>query len=407
MSNPSVLQFVKDLLFQLRLSSCSFDYSQEKIPLSVDLGLRSLLYGVADYDSVLKNPISQAQDGVIYRFFDEYRCLYVFLKFPNEPKFFFVGPYLNSPVSSQTLEKLFQKQTENGILFRQIVAYYNALPVLDDESMLFSVINTFGQSVWGSADQFRIEYVEYPIPDQSAPVPFSRAVETETQGTATLTAIERHYANEKILMEAVSKGELHKINAAATHVYNEGAEERLSDSLRNRKNYLIILNTLLRKSAETGGVHPYHIHVLSSEFANKIESVRSLQESFKLQGEMMREYCILVRKRSIQNHSFYVGKAVTLISYDLTADLSLKAVASALSVNPSYLSALFSKECGQTLTEYVREKRLEESARLLQQTNRTVFQIAIDCGFNDAHYFIRCFKRKTGLTPKAYRAKRK
>jgi YesN/AraC family two-component response regulator len=215
--------------------------------------------------------------------------------------------------------------------------------------------------------------------------------------------IEKNYANENFLMNAVAKGELQKINAIASAVFNNGTEERTLDTLRNRKNYLIILNTLLRKSAEKGGVHPLHIHHFSAEYAKKIENVRSIDESLKLQSEMIREYCLLVRQRSSAKYSFYVGKAVTLISYDLTADLSLKAVAEALQVNASYLSSLFSKECGCTLTEYVRGQRLEESLRLLATTEKTVLQIAVDCGFSDAHYFIRCFKQKTGITPLEYR----
>ena len=119
---------------------------------------------------------------------------------------------------------------------------------------------------------------------------------------------------------------------------------------------------------------------------------------------MIREYCIFVRQKSIKKYSYYVGKAITLISYDLTADLNLKSIASALNVNPSYLSSLFSKECGCTLTDYVHNQRIEESMRQLIQTNKTIMQISTDCGFNDVHYFNRCFKKKNGVTPTEYKS---
>ena len=61
----------------------------------------------------------------------------------------------------------------------------------------------------------------------------------------------------------------YKVNAIASAVFNNGTEERTSDTLRNRKNYLIILNTLLRKASESGGVHPYFIHIFSSKYAKK------------------------------------------------------------------------------------------------------------------------------------------
>ena len=171
-------------------------------------------------------------------------------------------------------------------------------------------------------------------------------------------------------MDAVSKGELHKLTSIATNVFKNGTEERLSDSIRNHKNYLIILNTLLRKAAENGGVHPFYIHEFSSIFAKKIEKTKNISEILKLQKKMIREYCIFVKQKTIKKYSFYVGKAITLISYDLSADLCLKNIANELEVNPSYLSSLFSKELGCTLTDYIHSQRIEEAMRLLLQTKK-------------------------------------
>ena len=128
-------------------------------------------------------------------------------------------------------------------------------------------------------------------------------------------------------MDAVSRGKLHIVNSIASAVYNNGTEQRLSDSLRNRKNYLIILNTLLRKAAEYGDVHPLHINKMSSSFAQKIEDIRTVEHSFNLQTEMIRSYCLLVKQHSLKDYSYLIGKTITIISYDLTADLALNNLA--------------------------------------------------------------------------------
>ena len=47
-------------------------------------------------------------------------------------------------------------------------------------------------------------------------------------------------------------------------------EMRGSSPLRSAKNYSIIMNTLLRKAAENGGVHPVYLDRVSSEFAIKM-----------------------------------------------------------------------------------------------------------------------------------------
>ena len=405
MYDSSVFEFTKKLLSNLHLSCSLIDYSQKSVSANVDLGLRTLLYGVDSYESVLYNSLDDAKDNVVYRFVDEYHCIYVFFKFPNSKKYFFIGPYLINAIPEKTLKSIVEKNDVPFELSNQLVAYYNSLPILDDENLLFSIVNTFAQTLWGGQDAYSTEYIDYPIPDATAPITVYGTPESENNRQFTLSVIEENYQNEKTLMNAVAKGELHKVNAIASAVYNNGTEERLSDSLRNRKNYLIILNTLLRKASENGGVHPFRIHVFSSKYANKIESVYSISESFKLQNEMIREYCLFVRQNSIKKYSFYVGKAITLIAYDLTADLSLKSIAEKLNVNASYLSSIFSKECGCTLTDYVHRQRIEESIRLLLQTDKTVCQIATDCGFTDAHYFNRCFKKTTNFTPLEYRKK--
>ena len=214
---------------------------------------------------------------------------------------------------------------------------------------------------------------------------------------------EANYEKEKQLMKAVSQGNLHLVTAVASSVYNNGTEQRLPDSLRDRKNYLIILKTLLRKAAEHGNVHPLHIHQLTSKYAKRIEETRSLKESLQLQENMIRDYCILVNKHSLSQYSYYVGKAITIINYDLTADLSLHSISSQLNVNSSYLSNLFHKECNCTLTEYVNRKRITHAVSMLKNTDKLIQDIASDCGFQDTTYFIRLFKKQFGCTPLQYR----
>ena len=122
---------------------------------------------------------------------------------------------------------------------------------------------------------------------------------------------------------------------------------------------------------------------------------------------MIRDYCMLVRKYSLKKYSYYVGRAITLVHYDLTADLSLKSICAQLNVNPSYFSTLFRKEYGCTLTEYVNRQRIDRALLYLKNSNRMVQDIAAECGFSDPNYFIRLFKRQTGMTPNQYRQHRR
>lgn len=72
-------------------------------------------------------------------------------------------------------------------------------------------------------------------------------------------------------------------------------------------------------------------------------------------------------------------------------------------ISSAYLSSIFKKETGQTVTEYVTVKRIEMAKRLLSNTNLQIQTVAQHCGILDVHYFSKLFKKHTGLTLKDYR----
>lgn len=399
------LQFVRDLLQGLHISSHIAENPTQNISSKIDLGLRAMLFHEENYVNLLYNSMSEAKSNTIYRFFDEYHCNYIFLRLPDTEteKFFYIGPYLPAPMSEEQIQHKADALTLTTEQYNSILKYYNNLPIIEDENLLFTIINTLANTLWGSSDHYSMEYIDYMIPDRAEPICVVPAYGDVKESPVNLSVLESHYANERQLMDAVSRGKYHKVNVIASAVYNNGTEQRLSDSLRNRKNYLIILNTLLRKAAEQGGVHPLHIDRMSSAFARKIEEVYSIDYSLHLQNDMIREYCFLVKQYSISKYSYLVGQTQTLIAYDLTADLSLKSIAAQLNVSPTYLSALFRKECNITLTDYVNSKRMEHAIHLLNTTDKFVNVISYECGIQDTNYFIKLFKKYTGLTPTKYR----
>ncbi|MBQ9700639.1 MAG: helix-turn-helix transcriptional regulator, partial [Lachnospiraceae bacterium] len=159
----------------------------------------------------------------------------------------------------------------------------------------------------------------------------------------------------------------------------------------------------LRKSVENAAVHPLQIHAISTQYAYKIELISSHTGFMNLIKEMVRKYTLLVKNHSLKGYSMLVRKVITAINNDLTDDLSLKAMASMLNVNPSYLSTLFKKETGSTLTDFVNHKRIEHAILLINSTDMQIQNIALYCGIPDVNYFTKTFKKIVGKTPKEYR----
>lgn len=226
--------------------------------------------------------------------------------------------------------------------------------------------------------------------------------ESDSNFIHRLQLVEQRYEAENRLMELVRKGRGQKVQQILSSFPRSELEKR-ADPTRDVKNYSIILNTLMRKATEQGGVPPIYIDRLSSDFAIRIEKATQWEAFQSLWNEMAKGYCQLVRKHATAAHSPLVQKAIYRIDFDLTADLSLRATAAFLNVNPSYLSTLFKKETGQNFTDYVTQKRMDQAAYLLSSTRMRISAVAQGCGISDDNYFTKLFKHHYGLTPTQYR----
>jgi two-component system response regulator YesN len=99
----------------------------------------------------------------------------------------------------------------------------------------------------------------------------------------------------------------------------------------------------------------------------------------------------------------HITKILDIIDADLSQDLSLNAVASRLSLNPSYVSRLFKQFVGKTFVEFVTSRRIEQGKLLLETTDMKVGDVATSVGYQNSYYFIKLFKEATGMTPGEYR----
>lgn len=332
-------------------------------------------------------------------------CNYIFFQMPEAdvPTYIIIGPYTSTTISSQAILERVDKYSISPDIFPQIEKFYQDLPFIPDENTLLLLINTFGEQIWGSLDNFSLQDVHDFVFFDLEPVAERPATKEPEEAFLSMKIMEERYNMENQLIQAVSQGQTHKAEMFLNTFATLHFEQRTADPIRNRKNYLIILNTLLRKAAEAGAVHPLHIDSLSSKFARKIELITSENAANSLQQEMAHKYCLLVKNHSMKGYSLLIQKVLTRIDSDLTADLGLKTQAELLNVNPSYLSTLFKKETGSTLTEYVNRKRIEHGIFLLNSTNMQIQTIAQYCGMPDVNYFAKTFKKLIGKTPKEYR----
>lgn len=345
----------------------------------------------------------QVRDGVMYRLRDSFGQHFIVTALPElgNPAALIIGPYLTQFPSDRVLMEIAEK---NGVLpsmQKQLRKTYEGIPVLTDGNHLFALLEAFGERLWG-AGSFLIEEVNHAAPVIHDILQEPPTV-SETDIVWNMRSMEQRYAYENELMDAVSRGQSHKVDLLLNSFSAFSFEQRLANPLRNAKNYSIIMNTLLRKSAERGGVHPVYLDKVSSDFASRIEQLDALDGVLPLMQRMFHSYCMLVRKHSMKDYSPPVQKAIACIDADLAGDLSLSNLSAALNISGSYLSTLFKKEMGQTLTEFINRRRIDHAKHLLRATRLQIQTVAQHCGIMDVHYFSKVFRKHTGLSPKQYR----
>ena len=83
--------------------------------------------------------------------------------------------------------------------------------------------------------------------------------------------------------------------------------------------------------------------------------------------------------------------------------ITIEDLAQYTGLSASYLSRLFKKETGVSVSDYIREKKIEKAQHLLKFCNFSLIEIANYLSFSSQSHFIQIFKDFTGMTPKKYR----
>ena len=365
--------------------------------------LRYMERDVRAFFSIVDTAIpTELVDSTLYKYSDSLERNFALMKveISGESRILIIGPYMTRVIDEGYRETALSGLGLDSERSCEAVEYLQTLAFVPDGSAVIPMIQSFAEIAFGTPSYATVYYhgelarVEPPMP----PV-----LKNGADITVKMRAMERRYEFENEIMRSVTNGRRDTEEMLRSSFTPDMFEQRVLDPLRNSKNYCIIMNTLLRKAAEAGGVHPIYIDEMSSYNAERIEALSSHVNTGALMSDMFRGYCRLVRRHAHKEYSPVVRRAVIMIDADLSADLSAGVLAAALDVSLGYLSTVFKKEVGVTVSEYVRNKRMEYAEHLLKTTDQQVQSVAISVGIVDLNYFTRLFKARTGKTPTEYR----
>ena len=178
------------------------------------------------------------------------------------------------------------------------------------------------------------------------------------------------------------------------------------DPVRNYQYLFVASVTVACRFCMEGGLPTEEAFNLSDLYIRQADKCADVKAICALHGEMLRDYCRRMQQlRRGGAYSRPVFQCLDYIEQHLQEPLSLELLAEKLGISASYLSVIFKKETGETVSECVRRKRVDTAKTLLQYTQYTCSEIAEYLCFSTDSHFSRVFRQYAGMTPGEYRRK--
>ncbi len=214
------------------------------------------------------------------------------------------------------------------------------------------------------------------------------------------------YREERNQFELLRAGDPRALEARQKALANNQPGTVSLDPLRNCK-YLMVTNIASAcRAAIEGGVDEQRAYGISDLYIQKMDLMEDPAEIECLGNDMfafyLREVQAAAKKHIVSQH---VSLSLDYIYNHLHEAILVQDLAGLTGLSPSYLSTLFKREMGQSISEYIMAKKMEAARNMLQYTEYSSAEISSILNFSSQSHFIRAFKRYVGETPKRYREK--
>jgi AraC family transcriptional regulator len=154
-----------------------------------------------------------------------------------------------------------------------------------------------------------------------------------------------------------------------------------------------LLNRLIFVCSEGNSARDYFADLILQEL-----TIRLMQT--KARRIMLNDPAVFAN----QNRLAY---AVQYLREHLHENISVATLAEKACMSEPNFYRCFRQQFGFSPVEFINRERIQRATQLLIQTDRTVTEVADDCGFNHVNYFTKLFRRQTGATPTEFRERQK
>ena len=184
----------------------------------------------------------------------------------------------------------------------------------------------------------------------------------------------------------------------------DGMGKLSEDKLQNIRYHFVVTTAMIARYCVHNGMEQEKAYGLSDFYILKMDKCKTIKEISELHDTMCLDYCA---KMQIIMKQQIISKPIVLcldyIYSHIHYRITLEELAEHLSLSPTYLSKLFKKEVGISLSTYITNTKIEKAKNLLQYSEYSISDIANYLAFSSQSHFIQVFQKMTGYTPHKFR----
>ena len=156
---------------------------------------------------------------------------------------------------------------------------------------------------------------------------------------------------------------------------------------------------------EYSRIHDIVHHLFEQEESSKAMIYADLTMLF---CEMMERSLFITRENAVgYRYSDAIKRCIRYMQSNYHNKVTLSEVADEVHMSPNYLCSYFKKYTGITIFNQLHLIRVRAAEQMLSESEESIVNVAVACGFENVSFFIRKFKEVTGETPSVYRKRMK
>ena len=217
----------------------------------------------------------------------------------------------------------------------------------------------------------------------------------------------REPTEEFLFYRAVSTGDIETVRKNCEQgrfMEGKGVGVLSRDPVVNLKYHFVITTAMITRLCRQAGMELEQAFRMSDFYIQKLDDIHTEEEVHRLHDEMVMDYTEKMRKYSRSDtNSKHINVCKEYIYSHIKERITIEDLADELGVSSGYLSRLFKKETGVSVSAYIRRQKIDMAKNLLRFSDYSMIEIANRLSFSSQSHFIQQFREVVGMTPKKYR----